>query len=148
MNKDDGFTLPEVLVVLVIMSLLLLLVLPDLGRQYEQLQLQTAAINLHSDLRWAQGMANATEHELQIFFERSNGKPPYRYQIKDITAGHQLLKQVELPASIHQCYGADIYFRPHYGFQQNGHIQLGSERRCYYLYYYSTGRIRLSRQEI
>ena len=69
MKSRQGFTLFEMLVVLIILGFLLLLTVPNLMEVYRQKELQNSAVLLHNDLRWAQARAGSQQENIQVKFQ-------------------------------------------------------------------------------
>ena len=140
MKSRHGFTLFEMLVVISILALLIFLTVPDLSAVYQQRQLQNSAVLLHNDLRWAQARAGSQQENIQVKFQRQS------YQIINLDDGQAVIRTVILPKQIAIKQGSSVFFAGAYQPGGNGHIVIGNERRNYYVYYYRTGRIRLSQE--
>lgn len=140
MKDRRGFTLFEMLVVISILALLSSLLLPNISAVYQQKQLQNAAVLLHSDLRWAQARAASQQENIQVKFQKQG------YQIINLDAEKEEIRTVVLPKQITIKHSSSIFFASAYAPNGNGHIVIGDERKNYYVYYYKTGRIRLSQE--
>ena len=68
LKQHDGFTLIEVVVTVVIVSLLMTLAMPAIKQSYTQFQMDTAIIQLHKDIRWAQKLADREQSKISIVF--------------------------------------------------------------------------------
>lgn len=145
MKKQSGFTLPELLVVLVLMSILFMMVVPSFAQSWQQLSLDYSIQQLHRDLRWAQRIAAREQKQVSITFFQD--QQPYRYVIRLSGQSNYLRKRI-LQNQL-QCIEAQtILIKTDKSFQKNGHIlfQKGEEQR--YVYYYQTGRTRLTKTAI
>ena len=129
MKSRQGFTLFEMLVVLIILGFLLLLTVPNLMEVYRQ-----------KDLRWAQARAGSQQENIQVKFQKQG------YQIINLDVPKSEIRNVTLPKQIKIKQGSSIFFAETYAPTGNGHIVIGDERRNYYVYYYKTGRIRLAQE--
>lgn len=67
-GKPTGFTLPELLVVLLLLALLYLMALPTLQHSWQAVALDGAAQQIHRDLRWAQQIAVREQKTVAISF--------------------------------------------------------------------------------
>ncbi|MBP3625139.1 MAG: type II secretion system protein [Peptococcaceae bacterium] len=141
LKQHDGFTLIEVVVTVVIMSLLMTLAMPAIKQSYTQLQMDTAIIQLHKDIRCAQKLADSEQSKISIVFLQDN--QPYRYIIK-YASGGGYIKTVEFPDNLTGFRASTLFINPDKTFKSNGHvlIQKGEIRR--YVYYYQTGRSRVT----
>ena len=140
MKSRQGFTLFEMLVVLIILGFLLLLTVPNLMEVYRQKELQNSAVLLHNDLRWAQARAGSQQENIQVKFQKQG------YQIINLDVPKSEIRNVTLPKQIKIKQGSSIFFAETYAPTGNGHIVIGDERRNYYVYYYKTGRIHLAQE--
>ena len=141
MKQKDGFTLLEVVVTVVVMSLLATLAMPTIQKSYNQFRLDTAIVQLHKDIRWAQKLADQAQGQVSITFFQD--KQPYRYIIQTVS-DRTRVKTVELPNGLTKFQASTIFINPDKTFTKNNHvlIQKGEVRR--YVYYYQTGRSRVS----
>lgn len=139
MRKQRGFTLPELLVVLAIIGLLLSMSVPTLDNSWKKVSMDTAVLKLHRDLRWAQQQAESQQKTVTITFFKD--KQPYRYIIRMTGVGE--LRRRELP-KLDTLTAQTIQLNVDRTIQKNGHVllQRGKERR--YVYYYQTGRTRIT----
>ena len=74
-DTQNGFTLVEMLVVLVLLSLLCSLAIPSLVHNWRNVQMDYASQQLHRDIRWAQRAAEKADKLVTITFYRY--KQPY-----------------------------------------------------------------------
>lgn len=140
-KQEAGFTLIEIIAVIALIAILLTMVMPTIQQCYFQVQLDTAIIQLHKDIRWAQRLADQHQKTVTIHFLRT--VPVYQYGI--MMAGEsQYLKKVYFPAHLTQLTAQSIVIESDQSFRKNGHvmIQKGDVRR--YVYYYQTGRSRVT----
>lgn len=139
MRKQKGFTLPEFLVVLIIIGFLLSMCVPSLQTSWRKVTMDTAIQQLHRDIRWAQRIAESEQKPVTITFFKD--KQPYRYIVRMTGAGE--LRRRELPR-MDSMTSQTIQLNADHTIQKNGHIllQRGKERR--YVYYYQTGRTRIT----
>ncbi len=140
-KQNAGFTLIEVIAVIALIAILLTLAMPTIQQCYFQMQLDTAMIQLHKDIRWAQRLADQYQKTVTIHFLRT--APAYQYGIM-VSGEPQYLKKVYFPENLTQMTAQSIAIEPDKSFRKNGHImiQKGDVRR--YVYYYQTGRSRVS----
>ena len=140
-GENNGFTLLEVIVTVVILSLLATLAMPTIQQSYTRLRLDTAIVQLHKDIRWAQKLADQEQGKISITFFQD--KQPYRYVIQRVS-DRTRVKTVELPDGLTSIQATTIFINPDKTFMKNGHvlIQKGAVRR--YVYYYQTGRSRVT----
>ena len=140
-NQKEGFTLLEVIVTVVVMSLLATLAMPTIQRSYNQIRLDTAIVQLHKDIRWAQKLADREQGQVSITFFQD--KQPYRYVIQTVS-DRTRVKTVELPNGLTAIQATTIFINPDKTFMKNGHVLIrkGEVRR--YVYYYQTGRSRVT----
>ena len=141
-GKPTGFTLPELLVVLLLLALLYLMALPTLQHSWQAVALDGAAQQIHRDLRWAQQIAVREQKTVAISFFQD--RQPYRYVVR-ISGQLPYLRRRTLPNGLTKLEAQTILIRADKSFQKNGHIllQKGEEQR--YVYYYQTGRSRVAR---
>ena len=140
-KRKEGFTLLEVIVTVVVMSLLATLAMPTIQRSYNQIRLDTAIVQLHKDIRWAQKLADREQGQVSITFFQD--KQPYRYVIQTVSDRIRV-KTVELPNGLTAIQATTIFINPDKTFMKNGHVLIrkGEVRR--YVYYYQTGRSRVT----
>ncbi len=141
LKQHDGFTLIEVVVTVVIMSLLMTLAMPAIKQSYTQLQMDTAIIQLHKDIRWAQKLADREQGKISIMFLQD--KQPYRYAIQWVSGGTRI-KTVELPDNLTDIQATAIFINPDKTFMKNGHVLIRKGEIRRYVYYYQTGRSRVT----
>ena len=139
--RKDGFTIIEILTTVTLMALLLTLIMPSLKQSYQQLQMDAAIQTLHKDIRWAQRLADQEQKRVMIQFHRD--AQPYRYVVT-VSGNKVSSKEVKLPDNLAKIEAKTIIISPDKTFQNNGHvlIQKGAIRR--YVYYYQTGRSRVT----
>ena len=143
MKKRNGFTLPEIVVTLLLLALLFALAVPSLQQCWQQVVLDVAIQQLHRDLRWAQQMAVREQKRVTVLFFL-NEKPYYvvRY------AGVENLRRRELPDRLQKIEAETIVIATDRTLGKNGHILLQKGEIKRYVYYYRTGRTRVSKQAI
>lgn len=141
LKQTYGFTLPELMVVLIVMGLLLSMVMPSLTQSYLQLEMDAAITQLHKDIRWAQRLADREQTRVSIMFYRDS--QPYRYVIR-LSGDATILRKRTLPDGLSTLTAATIFIEPDKTFQKNGHVMLEKGDSKRYVYYYQTGRSRVS----
>lgn len=143
MKNRNGFTLPEIVVTLLLLALLFALAVPSLQQCWQQVVLDVAIQQLHRDLRWAQQMAVREQKRVTVLFFL-NEKPYYvvRY------AGVENLRRRELPDKLQKIEAETIVIAADRTLGKNGHILLQKGEIKRYVYYYRTGRTRVSKQAI
>ena len=141
-REQAGFTLSELLVVLLLLALLWTMALPSLQHRWQAVLLDGAAQQIHRDLRWAQQIAVREQKTVAISFFQD--RQPYRYVVR-ISGQLPYLRDRTLPNRLTKLEAQTILIRADKSFQKNGHIllQKGEEQR--YVYYYQTGRSRVAR---
>ena len=72
MREKKGFTLPEMLVVLLLIGLLSGLAVPLMMDSWQQVRLDYAIQQLHRDLRWAQREAVKEQCRVTVTFYRDS----------------------------------------------------------------------------
>jgi len=142
-KNRNGFTLPEIVVTLLLLALLFALAVPSLQQCWQQVVLDVAIQQLHRDLRWAQQMAVREQKRVTVLFFL-NEKPYYvvRY------AGVENLRRRELPDKLQKIEAETIVIAADRTLGKNGHILLQKGEIKRYVYYYRTGRTRVSKQAI
>lgn len=142
-REQAGFTLPELIVVLLLLALLWTMAMPSLQHSWQAVMLDGAAQQIHRDLRWAQQIAAREQKTVAITFFQD--KQPYRYVVR-IPGQFPYLRDRTLPTRLTKIEAQTILIRADKSFQKNGHILLekGEEQR--YVYYYQTGRSRVARR--
>lgn len=141
--KQAGFTLPELVVVLAVLAILLSFAAPSLLQSWRCVVLDGAIQQVHRDLRWAQQIAVQEQKTVSLTFFQD--QQPYRYVVR-ISGNPTYLRRRILPDRLTRMEAQTILVRADKSFQKNGHIllQKGEEQR--YVYYYQTGRSRITRQ--
>ncbi|MGM9526243.1 MAG: prepilin-type N-terminal cleavage/methylation domain-containing protein [Peptococcaceae bacterium] len=143
MRSEKGFTLAEMLVVLVLLTILCTAVAPSLYRNWQQATMDFAIQQLHRDLRWAQWEAGSKQKKMTVTFYRD--RQPYRYVIR--YAGQPLnLRYRTLPGSLDKLEAQTIIIETDKRFQKNGHVLLQKGDCKRYVYYYQTGRSRVTKK--
>ena len=140
-KQQQGFTLLEVIVTVVVMSLLITLAIPTIQQSYHRLRLDTAMVQLHKDIRWAQKLADREQGQISITFFQD--KQPYRYVIQRVT-DRTRVKTVALPDGLSAIQATTIFINPDKTFMKNGHVMIRKGEIRRYVYYYQTGRSRLT----
>ena len=142
-TKKQGFTLPEIIIVLTILAIMTAIVTPQYTGRLQKERFDNALYQLQGDLRWAQSQAKSRGELVKVAFYPSAGRDSYR--ITALTTA-QLLKSVMLPQGVTvNYYGTtEIIFQSNGAILQNGHFTLSSNGRKRYDYFYQTGRIRLT----
>ena len=145
MKHQKGFTLPEVLVALLLVTLLCAFAVPSLLQSWQQVTLDAAVQQLHRDLRWAQRLAWQEQKRVTVTFFQS--RQPYYYVVRYAGNAQNLHHRV-LPAKLKKIEAQTIIIQTDRTFQKNGHIllQKGEEKR--YVYFYQTGRTRLAKKAL
>ncbi len=140
-KQNTGFTLVEMITVVTLISLLLTLAMPTIHKCYIQIQMDTAIIQLHKDIRMAQRLADQTQKSVNIHFLRTS--PAYQYGIV-VSGEAQYTKRVYFPENLTQMTSQSIVVEPDRSFRKNGHIMIQKGDICRYVYYYQTGRSRVT----
>lgn len=73
LNRTDGFTLLEIVVVVVILGILALVVAPVLGRVVGGMGIKTEALKLAEDVRYAQHSALSEGRMFRLALDKSTG---------------------------------------------------------------------------
>ena len=141
LKPTAGFTLLEVIVTVVILSLLLTLAMPTIQQTYSRFRLDTAIVQLHKDIRWAQKLADREQGKISVTFFQD--KQPYRYVIQRVS-DRTRVKTVELPDGLTAIQATTIFINPDKTFMKNGHVLIRKGDVHRYVYYYQTGRSRVT----
>ena len=144
-NKPYGFTLCEMLVVLVILAFLTALLTPTFLDAWQQIRMETVMQQLHRDIRWAQEQAEQEQRQITIVFFCD--KQPYRYIIR-FSGQATYLRRRELPDRIEKMEAKTIVIPKVRQFQKNGHVLFQKGGWKYYVYYYQTGRTRICKTAV
>ena len=149
---ERGFTLLELVVVLAILSIMLAITAPELSQALAKARLEGAAYQLHSDLRLAQQTAKREQCPvvLSLYPEgKSRSRYDIRLQPSESVEDIVVVKQGTLARGIQVDYTGDtsVYFAADGHIMDNGHITLSQGQRRRYLYFYQTGRVRISAQK-
>ncbi len=140
MQRQHGFTLAEMVVVLLLISILTGLSVPSLTDGWHQVQLDFAVQQLHRDIRWAQREAVKNQCRMQIIFYPSNRK----YVIR--RAGNPVnLRKRELKTSLDIMTANSIIIEKDKRISKNGHVLLTKGGHERYVYVYQTGRTRITK---
>lgn len=145
MKTQRGFTLPEVLVTLLLLALLCACTVPSLLQSWQQVTLDVATQQLHRDLRWAQRLALQEQRKVTVTFFQS--KQPYYYVVRCAGQSKNLRRRV-LPDKLENIEAQTIIIQTDRTFQKNGHIMLQKGENQRYVYFYQTGRTRLTKKAI
>ena len=143
-KQTAGFTLIEMIVSIALMGVLSAMIMPSIQQCVTQVQMDTAIVQLHKDIRWAQRLADQKQKTVNIHFFRTT--PAYQYGIL-LSGEPQYAKRVYFPKNLSKMTSQTIVIEPDQSFRRNGHImiQKGEIRR--YVYYYQTGRSRVAAVE-
>lgn len=141
LGQQRGVTLLESIVVLLLISLLITMIFPLIQQTYTQFELDVAIVRLHKDIRWAQRLAVREQKQVSILFFRDT--KPISYVIK-VQGSNVYYRRGSLPANLSGLTASTIFINPDRTFQKSSHImiQKGEVRR--YVYYYQTGRSRVT----
>ncbi|MDK2824594.1 MAG: hypothetical protein PWQ67_2165 [Clostridia bacterium] len=143
LKKQEGFTLTEMLLVLVILGILAALIFPDAYSIINNHKLQSIAKELVSDMRKTQQLAISKERPFRMIFNDSASSPSNTYYIKDINK-NETIKEVQLPSDISIYLSKIIEFYPD-GTTQNDTITLQNENnQTLFVVSYMTGRFRIT----
>ncbi len=142
MRRKQGFTLPEMIVVLLLITLLFSFAVPSLIDSWHQAQLDFAIQQLHRDIRWAQREAVRTQHRMVLIFY--NDVEPYRYVVR-YDGNPKNLRRRELPIGLSMPKMKRIFINVDKSFDKNTHILLQRGEHNRYVYLYQTGRTRITK---
>ncbi len=145
MRRKNGFTLPEMIVVLLLIGILCGFAVPSLVDSWYQAQLDSAIQQFHRDVRWAQREAIKAQRDIQIYFYLD--KQPYRYAIR-YNGDPTNLRRRDFPTGISDAEAKRIFINRDKSFQKNGHIMIQKGGHQRYVYYYQTGRTRITKAPI
>lgn len=140
-RKQLGFTLIEVLIVLVIISLLTAYMAPGIQQSYNQFRLDAVIVQLHNDIRWAQQLADQEQKSVTIHFLRETNNNQYGIVV---SGSPTYSRKRKLPNDLTYLKAQSIVIEPDKTFRKNGHILLQKGDICRYVYYYQTGRSRVT----
>lgn len=141
-DSKKGFTLPEIITVLLLITLLFSFAVPSLMDSWQQVRLDCTIQQLHRDLRWAQREAVKEQRKIAVTFYRD--RQPYRYSIR-YTGTVTNLRYRTLPIKLDQMTAQTLTVNPDKTFQKNGHILFRKGVHERYVYYYQTGRTRVTK---
>lgn len=142
MRQKKGFTMTEMLVVLLLISLLLGMAAPSLMDIWQQVQLDFAVQQLHRDIRWAQREAVKEQCRMAVMFYID--REPYRYSIR--FAGQTVNQRYrKFPSGMEVVKSQTLRIECDKRFHRNGHILLRKGEHERYVYYYQTGRTRITK---
>ncbi|MFZ5943369.1 MAG: pilus assembly FimT family protein [Bacillota bacterium] len=99
LKQEKGFTIIELVLVVVILGILATLVYPSASDIISSQRLQSTAKEILSDLRIAQQLAISKENNTRIIFNNSSSTPPNTYFVKNVTA-NETIKEATLPPGI------------------------------------------------
>ncbi len=86
-RKHAGFTLMELMVIVVLIGIAAAVVVPNFAGSMRAARSDRAAIELQADLHWAISRARATGRSLRVVFSGSG------YEIRDAADSTQVLRQ-------------------------------------------------------
>lgn len=146
-----GYTLVELVVVLAIVTIFLGILVPRLDGLFAKEQLESVVYQMHSDLRWAQQMAQTRNSEFTIFACYRDGPGRCFYVISQ-TDGAEMVerKRVTLPKRVQVDFTTNttVTFKSDGTIVKNGHLGLTGGEESWYIYFYLTGRMRISEKLI
>lgn len=152
-SANGGFTLMELVVVLAIISILSTIIVPSLTQRLAKERLENTVYQLHSDLRLAQETAQREQYPVVLsIYQKSKTQNMYviRVQNSENIKEQTVIKSVDMPVHIKVEYTGDtsVIFREDGHIMFNGHLTIyrGQERK--YIYFYQTGRVRISDRKI
>lgn len=140
-KQQTGFTLVELIAVLALIAILFAFAMPVIQQCFVQLQMDTVIVQLHRDIRWAQRLADQHQKTVNIHFLRTS--PAYQYGIL-LSGESQYMKKVYLPEHLTRMTAQSIIIEPDRSFRKNGHVMLQKGEIRRYVYYYQTGRSRVT----
>lgn len=140
---NAGFSLMELLTVLCLIGILTGMVVPSLNSIRNTMTLDYGIRQIQRDLRVAQQYAEKKNHKVIISF--FTDVSPCKYVIREYGQSVYLVEGY-LPNSLDERSVAAITVLPDRTFQKNGHIMLKKGNVSRYLYYYQTGRTRITRE--
>ncbi len=140
---NAGFSLMELLTVLCPMGIFTGMVIPSLNSIRNTMTLDYGIRQIQRDLRVAQQYAEQRNHKVIIsFFTDVN---PCKYVIREYGQSVYLVEGY-LPKSLDERSVSAITVLSDRTFQKNGHIMFRKGNISRYLYYYQTGRTRITRE--
>lgn len=142
LKSKAGFTLLELILVIVILGILAGLIYPAAAEIIDKQKLHSTAKEIMSDMRRAQQLAIAKETTFRLIFNHTLNK----YFIKDVIA-NKTIKEVALPKGIIFYHSKIIEFFPN-GTTQNETITLQNGRKQnLFIVTFMTGRMRITEIE-
>jgi type II secretory pathway pseudopilin PulG len=82
-RKDSGFTLIEIVLILIVISVLAAVVTPKFAEFYSGIKLSSAAKKLVNDIRYAQNLATTTRTHHKISFTSAGS-----YRVLNVSTGN------------------------------------------------------------
>ena len=140
MRKQKGFTLVEMVVVLLLISILLGISVPSLMDGWHQVQVDFSVQQLHRDIRWAQREAVKNQCRMQITFYPKDRKYVIRRPGNPVN-----LRKRELKIQLDSMDAGTIIIEKDKRIYKNGHVMLEKGGHERYVYFYQTGRTRITK---
>ncbi len=142
-KQQTGFTLVEMITVLLLMGLLISMVVPIIQQTYQRIEMDTAIQRLHKDIRWAQQLAEREQTKVTITFFKDAEPRFYRIKATGISGYPRV---VEFPSGV-DVTASVITIKSDKTFSSNNHVTIQKGEISRYVYYYNTGRSRISAVE-
>lgn len=148
LKNKDGFTLTELILVIVILGILAGLVFPEAANIIRKQRLQSAAKEMVSDIRMAQQLAISKEIEVQLVFRNYESSLPNSYSIKlGPNYATNIYKTAELPEDISIIISKTILIKMD-GSCQNDTVTLQNKNNeTLFVVFYMNGRFRITGTE-
>lgn len=148
LKKQDGFTLLEILIVIIILGIITGPVMLNASKLIADYKLKNTAHQLVSHLRYAQQTAISRDVNTRVLF-RKNVCDEYYIGVLG-QRKYKTVKKATLPVDIkvwQKRFGLEeeIYFTKKGKIKSNGHISLkNNSGKFLHIYVYKTGRFRIS----
>jgi len=146
--KNGGFTLLEISIAVALLGVALSIAVPNMQKPYGRYQLQVAARQLVSDIRYLEQLAQSKESNIyKITFDVGNDRYYLQEGVNTLPSGQKgLPENVDLYLTN---FAGNVLMMEQDGSTTSGHIQLRSKVRAgdlYIIIYQHTGRVRISNQ--
>ena len=148
-RNNKGSMLIEMVVVLAIIAILMTLIMPKFDVVFSKTQLESVTYQMHSQLRVVQKTAIKNQCPMKVSFYLSQENTIYYIKACDEYGRWSVLETGELEQGVQLDFtqDSDVFFYDD-GDMRNGHLRQFNESEQRYIYFYNTGRMRISHEAI